>query len=309
MGDQDPYLDFSRVNAVLDDLPAGSELEVIEGASHVAFIEKPYYRDFQDRLIRFLGSTQAAGEENNVIYAIRKNGVLRVGTAGDYLPMSYLDPETNTYVGFDAALAEDLAASLGVKTEYVKTSWPTLMEDTLAGKFDLAICGITITDARKEQALMSEGYLENGKTVLCRAEDAEKYTSLEAINHPEVRVMENPGGLNEKFARENLPDATLIIHEINQEIPGLVASGKADVMITEIMEAGYYVGQDERLAAPLIYEPFTNGQLGVLMPKGSEDLLSYVNEFLEEEKETGRIDELAEEYIYRYVRQETDEAA
>ncbi len=212
-------------------------------------------------------------------------------------------------MGFDAALAEDLAASLGVKTEYVKTSWPTLMEDTLAGKFDLAICGITITDARKEQALMSEGYLENGKTVLCRAEDAEKYTSLEAINHPEVRVMENPGGLNEKFARENLPDATLIIHEINQEIPGLVASGKADVMITEIMEAGYYVGQDERLAAPLIYEPFTNGQLGVLMPKGSEDLLSYVNEFLEEEKETGRIDELAEEYIYRYVRQETDEAA
>ena len=222
---------------------------------------------------------------------------------------NYLDPETNTYVGFDAALAEDLAASLGVKIEYVKTSWPTLMEDTLAGKFDLAICGITITDARKEQALMSEGYLENGKTVLCRAEDAEKYTSLEAINHPEVRVMENPGGLNEKFARENLPDATLIIHEINQEIPGLVASGKADVMITEIMEAGYYVGQDERLAAPLIYEPFTNGQLGVLMPKGSEDLLSYVNEFLEEEKETGRIDELAEEYIYRYVRQETDEAA
>ena len=52
--------------------------------------------------------------------------------------------------------------------------------------------------------------------------------------------MENPGGLNEKFARENLPDATLIIHDVNQEIPGLIASGEADVMITEIMEAGYY---------------------------------------------------------------------
>ena len=104
----------------------------------------------------------------------------------------YLDPETNTYVGFDAELAQDLAASLGVEIEYVETSRPTLMEDTLAGKFDLAICGITITDARKEQALMSEGYLENGKTVLCRAEDGDKYTSLEAINHPEVRVMENP---------------------------------------------------------------------------------------------------------------------
>ena len=113
--------------------------------------------------------------------------------------------------------------------------------------------------------------------------------------------MENPGGLNEKFARENLPNATLIIHDINQEIPGLIASGEADVMITEVMEAGYYVGQDDRLAAPLIYEPFTNGQLGVLMPKGSEDLLEYVNQFLADEKKKGRLDELAEQYIYRYI--------
>ena len=31
------------------------------------------------------------------------------------------------------------------------------------------------------------------------------------------------------------------------------------------------------------------------MPKGSEDMLSYVNDFLEEEIASGRIDELAEE--------------
>ena len=153
---------------------------------------------------------------------------------------------------------------------------------------------------------MSDGYFSNGKTVLCRAEDANKYTSLEAINRPEVRVMENPGGLNEKFARENLPDAKLIIHDVNQEIPGLIASGEADVMITEIMEAGYYVGQDSRLAAPLIYKPFTNGELGVLMPKGSEDMLHYVNEFLAREKKSGRIDELAEEYIYKYIDDENE---
>ena len=72
-------------------------------------------------------------------------------------------------------------------------------------------------------------------------------------------------------------------------------------MITEVMEAGYYVGQDSRLAAPTIYEPFTNGQLGVLMPNGSEDLLAYVNGFLEEERANGRLDELAEKYIYRYI--------
>ena len=243
----------------------------------------------------------SAGAEENALNRVLSRGVLLVGATGDYRPISYLEPDTGVYWGFDAALAEDLADALGVELEYIPTSWPTLMEDTLAGNFDLAICGITITQARQEQALMSIGYLGNGKTVLCRAEDADKYTSLEAINRPEVRVMENPGGLNERFARENLPNATLIIHDVNQEIPGLIAAGEADVIITEIMEAGFYVGQDERLAAPLINEPFTHGQLGVLMPKGSEDLLAYVNAFLEEEIASGRIDELAEEYIYQYI--------
>ena len=246
-------------------------------------------------------SSESKNQDKTKLEKIQERGVLRVGTAGDYQPMSYLDPETGSYVGFDAELAEDLAGTLGIEVEYVETSWPALMDDTLAEKFDLAICGITITDARKDQALMSDGYLENGKTVLCRAEDTDKYTSLEAINRPEVRVMENPGGLNEQFARENLPDATLKIHNVNQEIPGLVASGQADVMITEIMEAGYYVGQDDRLAAPLIYEPFTHGELGILMPKGLEDLLKYVNEFLEKEKKSGRIDELAEDYFFKYI--------
>lgn len=239
-------------------------------------------------------STQIQGK----LEEIQTRGELLVGTAGDYQPMSFLNPDTGLYEGFDAELAEDLADAMGVKLTYVETSWPTLMEDTLSDRFDLAICGITVTETRKEQALMSDGYFGNGKTILIRAEDVEKYKSLKDINKPEVRVMENPGGLNEKFARENLSDATLIIHEVNEEIPGLIADGEADVMITEIMEAGYYVGKDSRLAAPLIDEPFTRGQLGVLMPKGSEDLLEYVNDFLKKEKETGRIDRLAEKYIY-----------
>lgn len=302
------YIDEERGVLKVTDLDKADYAPVVpglpEGAYHI-YDYQFFFRALQQNVQTRMESYFAQG----VLEEILARGVLRVGTAGDYQPMSYLDPELGLYVGFDAELAEDLAAALGVELQYVETSWPTLMEDTLAGKFDLAICGITVTEARQEQALMSIGYLGNGKTVLCRAEDADKYTSLEAINKPEVRVMENPGGLNEKFARENLPKATLIIHDVNQEIPGLIASGEADVMITEIMEAGFYVGQDSRLAAPLIYEPFTHGQLGVLMPKGSEDLLDYVNAFLEKEISSGRIDELADAYIYRYTQADEHQPA
>ena len=254
-----------------------------------------------------LQNTAEQTETSSKVEEIKQKGVIRIGSTGDYRPMSYLNAETGDYEGFDAELANDLSEKLGVKIEYVPTTWPTLMDDTLDSKFDLAVCGITITDARKEQALMSNGYLGNGKTILIRAEDVDKYKTLEDINRPEVRVMENQGGLNEKFAKENLPNAQLIIHEENAEIPSLIAEGEADVMITEIMEAGFYVGQDNRLAAPLIYEPFTNGQLGFLMPKGSEDLLEYVNVFLDEEKESGRINELSDQYIYSCIDAANDE--
>ena len=248
-------------------------------------------------LLLVLVFTSCATSQDS-LSAIRSRGVLLVGATGDYRPMSYLEPETGKYVGFDAAFAEDLASSLGVRLEFVPTAWPTLMDDTLAGKFDLAVCGITITSARKELALMSNGYLGNGKTVLCRSEDAGKYVSLAAVDRPDVRVMENPGGLNEKFARANLPHAVLIIHPVNEEIPGLIASGKADVMITEIMEAAYYSGKDSRLAAPLLERPFTRGELGVLLPPGNETLLQYVNSFIEQERSSGRLDELVKQYLH-----------
>ena len=53
-GSEDSYLNYDLVNTALEDLPEGSELEMIKGGSHVVMAEKPYYHDFQDRLIRFL---------------------------------------------------------------------------------------------------------------------------------------------------------------------------------------------------------------------------------------------------------------
>ena len=53
-GDRDPYLDYERIRTARDLLPDGSAVEIIAGGSHVVFVEKPYYHEFQDRLLRFL---------------------------------------------------------------------------------------------------------------------------------------------------------------------------------------------------------------------------------------------------------------
>jgi len=240
--------------------------------------------------------------QQTTIQRIQQRGVLLVGTTGDYRPLTYRE-EDGTYWGFGIELADTLASRLGVGIRFVPTSWPMLTADVLAEpqRFDLAMGGITITDARRETMLMSDGYLANGKTILCRTEDTSRFRSLEDIDRPEVRVMINPGGTNEQFAREHLTHATLIVHQQNEEIPTLIAEGEADVMITEITEAPWYVQNDPRLAAPLIDEPFTHGEIGVLMRRGQDDLLRFVNQVIAQMKADGSLRALHEKYGLQYI--------
>ena len=234
------------------------------------------------------------------VQRIQERGVLQVGTTGDYRPLSYLEADS-TYWGFEIDMAEAIARQLGVVVVFVPTSWLTLTADVLAEPqtFDLAVSGITITEDRLKIMAMSEGYLANGKTILCRAEDSTKFRSLEDIDKPEVRVMVNPGGLNERFAREQLTHAMIIVHPNNEEIPGLVAQGEADVMITEITEAPWYVQNDPRLAAPLMAMPFTHSEIGVLMRKGQDDLLQFVNNLIRQMKSDGLLERMKEKYGLR----------
>ena len=242
-------------------------------------------------------STYSDVSKYGKVAEIKRRGTLLVGTTGDYRPLSFRESD-GSYWGFGIEVAKEIAKELGVKIAFVQTSWPTLSADVMADPqtFDFAIGGITITDARRETMLMSVGYLSNGKTILCRASESKRYKSLSDLDKPEVKVMVNPGGLNEKFAHDNLKHASIIVHQKNEEIPSLVAVGKADVMITEITEAPYYVQADSRLAAPLLSKPFNHGEIGILMRKGQNDLLQMVNGIIRKMKRNGTLRRLKKEW-------------
>lgn len=235
-------------------------------------------------------------------------GTIRIGTTGDYIPMSYLNPETGKYEGIDAELSELIAASLGVKIEYVATTWPTLAADTQADKFDIALCGISRNFNRAKTMAMSDAYGEGmfGKTILCRQQDSQRFKSLSDIDKSDVRVMINPGGTNEKFAHENLKHVQLIVHKENADIPRLIAEGEADIMITETVEAAHYVRKDKRLAAPLLNEPFTRHSCGILMAKGDQEWLNYINFVLAELRMDGTMAKLESKYLTSLARKATN---
>lgn len=208
---------------------------------------------------------------------IMESKVLRVGTPGDYRPFA-IKKDGGGYEGHDIDVIEAMAKQLGVKIEWVQTSWPNLMPDLKADKYDIAVGGITRNVARISQAEMLPGYAPFGKVALVRKEEASKYRSVDDLNQPSVHVIKNPGGTNEVFVLENLKNAKVSTHEKNAEIPALIAEGKGDLMITETYEALHYSKADPRLAALFIDNPLTpKNYLGFLMPADDADYVRVMN--------------------------------
>ncbi|CAM3786790.1 Cyclohexadienyl dehydratase [Paracidovorax anthurii] len=209
---------------------------------------------------------------------IMETKVLRVGTPGDYRPFAI---KTDAgYSGHDIDVIELMAKEMGAKIEYVPTSWPNLMKDIQADKFDVAVGGITRNVTRIRQIEMLPGYAPFGKVALVRAADKDHYKALADLNQPGVRVIKNPGGTNETFVLENLKAAQVSTHDKNAEIPALIASGQGDVMITETYEALHYAKADPRLYAAFVATPLTpQNTLGFMLPKDDADY-SRVMEFV-----------------------------
>jgi cyclohexadienyl dehydratase len=187
----------------------------------------------------FLMAAPAHAQQSSRLDDIMKRGTLRVGMTGDYLPFSYLDKATSKFRGFDVDMAEALGKALGVKVEYVQTARPELMKDFEAGNFDIAMGGVSITLDRQKKGMFSTPIMREGKTPIARCTDRGKYETIADIDKPGTRVIVNPGGTNERFARANVKNAEIKTYDDNVTIFDEIAKGNADLMMTDASETRY----------------------------------------------------------------------
>jgi cyclohexadienyl dehydratase len=170
---------------------------------------------------------------------IIQRGTLRVGLTGDYKPFSYFDKTKESFTGFDVDMAESLGKALGVKVEYVHTAWPQLTKDFEADKFDVAMGGVSVTLDRQRIGYFSTPIMREGKTPIARCGDVGKYQTLADIDKPGTKVITNPGGTNERFARAHIKSAEIKVYGDNVTIFDEIAKGDADLMITDASETRY----------------------------------------------------------------------
>jgi cyclohexadienyl dehydratase len=197
------------------------------------------------RLLSFLAvvfllvTGSADAQQASRLDEIMKRGTLRVGMTGDYLPFTYFDKDTSKFRGFDVDMADMLGKALGVRIEYIRTAWPQMSRDFEADNFDIAMGGVSITLDRQKKGMFSTPIMREGKTPIARCADKGKYETIADIDRPGTRVIVNPGGTNERFAKANIKNAEIKTYNDNVTIFDEIAKGNADLMMTDSSETRY----------------------------------------------------------------------
>jgi polar amino acid transport system substrate-binding protein len=236
-----------------------------------------------------LVSAEAGGIER-----VKKAGVLRVGSDITYPPFEFM--EAGKPAGFDVEVAQEVAKALGVKLEYVNTAWDGIFAALKAGKFDMLLSGITITEERMKSfdLVFSEPYFESGQGVAVRL--GEKRIKKQAdltgkvvgvqINTTGQAAAEKVKGVKEIKKYEQLPEAYLDLKAgrldaVVADYPVIVANAKEDGKFTPVR--GLQLGQPELLGIPV--------------RKDEADLLTVVNKTVRDLKKSGKYGQMKQKWF------------
>jgi cyclohexadienyl dehydratase len=236
-----------------------------------------------------------AGATPSRLDEVLARGTLRACTTGDYKPYSYYRQD-GRFEGIDIDMAESLAKSLGVKAEFVKTTWPNLLNDFIA-KCDVAIGGVSTTLERQKRAFFTEAYQVDGKTPIVRCADVGKYQTVAQIDQPSTRVIVNPGGTNERFARQHFSHASLTVYPDNVTVFKQILAGNADVMVTDASETLLQQKLNPGLCSVHPEQPFEYGEKAWMVPRGDVVFQQYVNQWLHLARASGEYQAISDKWL------------
>jgi cyclohexadienyl dehydratase len=233
--------------------------------------------------VAVLGLTlTGAAQAQSALNEILDTGVLKVGTTGDWNPMTLRDPATNSYKGFDIDVMTELAKDLDVKLEFVPTDWKTLVNGVVAGKYHMT-GSASISPPRMKVAGFSESYISVELYPYTTKDKAANFDGYDSINQPGVTVATTLGTTFEKRVREWFPNAEIKVVEAPARGFQEVIAGRADVFITSNIE-----GSTLEQKFPITRVPGTDARspspIAMLLPQADQVWINYVNNWVKVKK-------------------------
>lgn len=230
-------------------------------------------------------ATAARSDPNAVLDRIRASGKLRFPVMLSEEPGYVKDPRTGAWSGFFVDWGNDIASLLGVKLEYVETTWGNLAADFQAGKIDLAVA----LNPNPKRGLVVDylpGAIVEGLWVLAARPDFHPKTWKD-MDNKKARIAVQKGGTMQVIAEAVIPNATIVVVPTRDQAILELQSGRVDALIVADQDAALL--QSKNLAkvvvpTPLLRSPST---IGIRREPGNEGFANFLTNWMSQQNSLG----------------------
>lgn len=222
---------------------------------------------------------------------------LRVGISESYPPLAFSKDGAPT--GAEADLARAVGETLGKKIVFVPMKFPELVPTLEAGKVDVVMSGLSITEEREKKIHFVEPYLRVGQMALIRADDLGRSVHPDEIGAKDSRVGVKKGTTGEGWAKANVPNATIVGFDTVDEGVQALKDDKVDYFVHDAPTVwrltGRFDTRDDDLAG--IYRPLTKEYLAWAVQKGDDARAEQLTGALASLRESGKLREILDVWI------------
>jgi len=219
---------------------------------------------------------------------IRMRGTLVVGYNPDSLPFSFFNA-ADKLVGFDVEMAHMLANELNVDVEFVPFQYDTLADQLNRGEFDIAMSGIGMSMSRIEVLNFSDPYLELTFALIVRDHRRGEFINIESIRKIEgltVTLVKDKSHV--RGIEKLIPGVEVIELESNREFFERNV-GNWDALLTSAEVGSSWTLMYPQYAVVIPKPNVETFPLGYAVAKGNQDLLIFLNNWIQIKKNNTRI--------------------
>ncbi|WP_232698315.1 amino acid ABC transporter substrate-binding protein [Brevibacillus daliensis] len=242
------------------------------------------------------GSTgETTGGDNHATASsledIKKAGKIRIGTEGTYAPFTFHD-SSGKLTGFDVELASEIAKRIGVEAEFIESKWDGMFAGIDAGRFDIVVNQVAIREDRLQKYDFSDPY-NVSKAVLLVAEDNQEIKSFADLK--EKKAGQTLTSNLTEIAKQN--GAEIVQTEGFNQAMDLLIAGRIDATVNDGLSFYDFKTKKPDAKVKVVAEHPDASKNGVMIKKGSKELVDAVNKALKEMQADGTYLKISEKYF------------
>jgi len=246
-------------------------------------------------MLAFLSLNIMASDLNlwkkSTLNEVLQRGELRVGLEPGYMPFEMKDKK-GKIIGFDVDVARKMAKDMGVKLKLVPTAWDGIIAGLLAGKYDIIISGMTITQKRNLKINFANPYISIGQTMLVRASVAKGKKSWKDLDKPQYTIVTKLGVTGEIATRRMFKHAKIRTFDTEADAVQELLNGKADAFVYDKPYNAMFMAKRGGKGIVFWDKDLTFEPLGWAVRKGDPDFLNWLDNFLNQIKHDGTYDKI-----------------